>query len=346
MKNKINQFYNDIFDEKKKTLLLPKTRLFFSVKKDGQYNGSFLIKSGDNRPVRGIVYATDYRVHIRESGFDSEEIKISFTYDATGLTPGRLSKGRFVIVSEAGEYEIHFTTLVEVPYIDTSFGRVTNLEEFTKLAAYNYTEATALFASTRFREVIDGEKEEIRTFYEGLRKLSLNQSALEEFLIGTGMKDPIRVDVGDRQRNYEGVARTQTDFLEITKDTWGYLPVTIETQGDFLRADRDRISSMEFVGNRFELEYMVLRERLHDGRNFGCIRVITPYETIRIDVEAYAAALTSEEVERLQKNKKKQLEMLKAYFGVRCKKTASAPILALASYSSLMTLTIPTGPDI
>ena len=320
MKNKINQFYSDIFNDKRKMILLPQTKLYFSVRKDGQYSGSFVVKSADTRNVRGLIYTSDFRMHLRENGFDSTEAKISFTYDAFGLTPGALIHGSFYIESEAGEYEVHYTALIEEPYIETSIGRIVNLKEFTKLAAYNYKEATSLFSSTRFRDVLELESSEISNYYEGFRKLSLNQGALEEFLIGTGMKNQVHLKVLENTKEYPDIDRSRTDILEISKNTWGYLPISVETEGTFIRVERERFSTLEFTGNRFELTYMILREKLHDGKNFGAIRIVTPHSVQQIDIVAYYHILSEEELKEIQAKKTRKLNVLRHYIQYRCKK--------------------------
>ena len=45
------------------------------------------------------------------------------------------------------------------------------------------------------------------------------------------------------------------------------------------------ITTEDFVGNNYEVEYLVRPERLHSGRNYGAIRFVTPYETLTYEVE-------------------------------------------------------------
>jgi len=69
------------------------------------------------------------------------------------------------------------------------------------------------------------------------------------------------------------------------KNTWGYMPIHIETEGRFLKAVKSDISTEDFIGNSYEVEYLVRPEYLHGGRNYGVIRFITPYETLTYEVE-------------------------------------------------------------
>ena len=69
------------------------------------------------------------------------------------------------------------------------------------------------------------------------------------------------------------------------KNTWGFMPIHIETEGRFLKVNRPDITTEDFVGNNYEVEYLVRPERLHSGRNYGAIRFVTPYETLTYEVE-------------------------------------------------------------
>ena len=57
------------------------------------------------------------------------------------------------------------------------------------------------------------------------------------------------------------------------------------TEGDFLKVTRKEITTEDFVGNGYEVEYLIRPEFLHGGRNFGAVRFVTPYETLTYEVE-------------------------------------------------------------
>jgi len=317
LKKKINRFYSDVFDDKQLNLVFPETRLFFTVKKDGQYSGSFTIKSRDSRRIRGMIYTSTFRMQCKETGFDSEQTKIQFIFNAAGLPAGDIVKGKFIIVSEAGEFEISFAASVEIPYIDTTMGRVTNLEEFTKLAAYNYWEATSLFASARFRELLVGEKDEICYLYEGIRKLSTDEFAVEEFLVGTEHKEKMKLYLSAQEKEYYDLERSQTDSLELAKNTWGYMPIKIVTEGDFIRVEKERITTQDFSGNRYSLEYTILKNHLHEGRNFGLIRLITPYQDYVYNVRVNHIVVSEEDFARHREKRLLQVSLLQKYISYR-----------------------------
>ena len=64
-----------------------------------------------------------------------------------------------------------------------------------------------------------------------------------------------------------------------------YTSIRIVTEGDFLKVTRTEITTEDFVGNGYEVEYLIRPEFLHGGRNFGAVRFVTPYETLTYEVE-------------------------------------------------------------
>ena len=79
---------------------------------------------------------------------------------------------------------------------------------------------------------------------------------------------------GDAIRRSDRVDKGNTDSDE---NTWGYMPIHIETVGD-LSGCPDLRSAQKICGNAHEIEYVVRAEKLHGGRNYGALKFVTPYE--------------------------------------------------------------------
>ena len=77
-------------------------------------------------------------------------------------------------------------------------------------------------------------------------------------------------------------ARKET--FTIKKNTWGYLEIDVKTEGDFLMVEHTRITTEEFIGNSYRLEYFLDTEKLHRGSNFGRIILESPYETLTYEI--------------------------------------------------------------
>ena len=223
-------------------------------------------------------------MHCLDSGFEENPVKVNFTYDGQGLVPGQMEKGKFTVVCNGGEYELQYTAVIEKPYIMTNYGKIQSLADFKKLAVQDFTEAKRLFRSRKFLDILKYEDIRIKNLYENMRKWSLDEQALEEFMVGIKLKEKIFLTSSVEEITYRDVLETQKGWLEINKNTWGYVPIHIETCGDFLEVKQHEIATDDFVGNTYRLEYFIRVEKLHAGNNYGKISVSTPYETFSVDV--------------------------------------------------------------
>ena len=285
MKNKIQKFSKGNFRIGRPEVIFEETNLVLIIGEGEVYRGSFTIKSKNESAIRGLIYPSSFRVRLKEPGFDGNPARVEFSYDGRGLPPGHVERGKFTVVCTGGEYELAFTAIVEKPYVMTSYGKVQSTDDFRKLAIKDYSEAARLFRSRDFYSILKYEDERIFYLYDNMRKWSLGEQALEEFLVGIKQKECIFLTLQGEGMLFEDIGQATKGVLSIIKNTWGFMPIHIEAEGGFIRVLRPEITTDEFVGNAYEVEYIVRPEFLHGGRNYGAIRFITPYETLTYDVE-------------------------------------------------------------
>ena len=58
---------------------------------------------------------------------------------------------------------------------------------------------------------------------------------------------------------------------------------------------RSRLSTDDFVGNVYQVDFLVNPDKLHAGRNFGKVLLVTPYEILPYDVEVIQNVSINEE---------------------------------------------------
>lgn len=287
MKNKIKQFSKGDFKVEQPDVRFSETQIFIAVGEGEVYEGSFLIENTKDGNIRGLVYPSSFRVHCLEEGFEGNPVKVNFTYDSTGLTPGHIEQGKFTVVCNGGEYDIDFTAIVEKPFVMTSCGKVQTLEDFRKLAVQDFAEAQALFRSRQFYEILKYEDKRVCNLYDNMRKWSLDEQALEEFLVGIKQKEKIFLTLSEERTELQDVLEEQKCSITISKNTWGFVPIHIESVGDFIDIKQSEITTDDFVGSHYRLEYQIHPQKLHAGYNFGKISVSTPHETLSIEVTVH-----------------------------------------------------------
>lgn len=284
MKNKIKQFSKGDFKMKQPDIRFSETSIVMSVGEGEVYEGNFMIENLKDGNIRGLVYPSSFRVHCKEQGFEGNPVKVHFTYDGSGLRPGHIEKGKFTVVCNGGEYDIDFTAIVEKPFIMTELGKVQTLSDFKKLAAVDFEEARRIFRARQFYEILKYEDVRILNLYENMRKWSLDELALEEFLVAIKQKEKIFLTFEDDEQCFSDMFESMKCRTEITKNTWGFVPIEVELEGDFLQVHKSHITTEDFVGNTYHLEYYIQKEKLHGGYNYGCISLRTPYEVISLPV--------------------------------------------------------------
>lgn len=287
MKNKIKRISKGDFEFTQPDIEFSETRIVMRIGEGEIYEGSFTLQNKLDGEIRGLVYPSSFRVRCKEQGFEGNQVEIHYTFDGKGMVPGDVEEGKFSIVCNCGEYEISFTAVVEKPFVMTDYGKIQNMKDFKKLSMTDFGEARKLFRSKKFTELLKYEDSRITSLYSNMRKWSLDEQALEEFLVGTKQKERIYLLFSEEEAKLSHRLETTKESVIITKNTWGYLPITIHTDGDFLKVDKNEITTDDFVGTNYYLEYLVDMEGLHAGYNFGQIIVETPYEKINYPVTVH-----------------------------------------------------------
>lgn len=285
MKNKIKKFSKGDFQVVHPEIVFSDTCLILTIGEGEMYRGSFTMKSRTDGAIRGIVYPSSFRMHCIEQGFEGNPVTIQFEYDGKGLVPGHVEQGKFSIVCNGGEFEVPFTAIIEKPYVMTNYGKVQSTDDFKRLAIKDFSEALRLFRSREFYEVLKYENPRIFHLYDNMRKWSLGEQAMEEFLVGIKQKECIFLTLQGEGMLFEDLKESTKGSLTVIKNTWGFMPIRIKTEGGFITVSRPEITTDDFVGNVYELEFVVNVEKVHAGRNFGKIHLVTPYEILTYEVE-------------------------------------------------------------
>ena len=284
MKNKIKRFAKGDFHIPKPDIIFPDTRIIMRVGEGEEYKGSFSLQNEGEGTIRGLVYPSSFRVHCVDQGFDGNPVNIHYTYDGTGLVPGHVEHGKFTVLCNGGEFEVAFTAIIEKPFVMTSYGKVQSLDDFKKLSFRDRAEAEKLFRSRDFYEILKYEDKRVRALYDNMRKWELDQHALEEFLVGCKQKEKIFLTLEEESRAFMSLEEDRKETFTLKKNTWGYLEIDVRTEGDFLYVDHTRVTTEEFIGNSYRLEYFIKAANLHRGSNFGQIILETPYETLSYEI--------------------------------------------------------------
>ncbi|WP_461812067.1 DUF5717 family protein [Faecalimonas sp.] len=294
MKNKIKRISKGDFEVIQPDVQFSETHIIMQISEGEIYQGSFTLKNRKDEEIRGLIYPSSFRIQLKNQGFQGNPVEVNYTFDGSGMKPGDVEKGKFTVVCDGGEYDIAYTAVVEKPFVITEYGKVQTLREFKELAEIDYVEAWNLFRSKKFSELLKYEEERIVALYSNMRKWSLDKQALEEFLVSSKQKERIYLLFQEEEAILSYYSETTKETIVLTKNTWGYLPVKIFVVGEFLSVEKNQITTEDFIGNDYYLEYIVNVEKLHAGYNYGKIIVETPFETMEYPVTVRQQSIHTE----------------------------------------------------
>ncbi len=318
MKTKISKLAKGIFEENNMELSVSVTSLAGNCVTDGYINDSFVVASMSDEEARGIVCSDNYRIIIENTSFIGKNAAINYMVNAKGMAIGEKIRGTVSIISDGGELLIPCEFDIIEEYVETSIGKVSNLFNFANLVQQNFEEALAIFAGEDFVRIFIHDNPKMQAVYEGLIKGNDIKNALEEFLIYAGKKKRLVFTIKVTSKEYDNITENYADKLVIQKNVWGYERLRVKTSGDFIHVVKNEISTEEFVGNIYELSYLIEPEKLHAGNNYGRITIVTQGRELTYEITVHKRGL-QESVDK-KKLKESLVELSNNYFEFRMRR--------------------------
>ena len=344
----------DGWEEKRGPLSLPEKRLEMELSREEIREGFFEIASGDGRPVNGYVLCMEERMECLTPSFAGMTESIAYRFDSAGMREGDERSGRFVILSDCGEYELPFHVKIkggerasvrsasadgvqERERKEERGGEDSGLFSFVRLARESWQEAQKLFYSSDFVKLLSGNDRKYRSLYKGLSRIQGNAQNMEEFLVSAGKKPPVEYFFTARELvvNASGSRRSEAQLCEtlvVKKNGWGYTRLTVEAEGPFLSLEKKVLTEEDFLGNQCGLPVFITPDRLHRGKNFGRLRFRTLSGVLRAQdgtdtdcLEVTVAVITerpsaSAAGGRRRERKRLTVELVSLYQELRMKK--------------------------
>ncbi len=344
MKDKVERLAKGIFEYEPTDILVSEESLSVEVSAGETFCGKFSVRNRKLSVMKGVLYSSDEHLVLEEKQFVGAENEIHYTVHGEYATPGEVYRGAITVVSECGEIEIPFTIKVVPVSCLTSEGEIRDLFQFAGLAQNDWFEAKRLFAEERFAITVLGDREEEATVYRQVRKSRSLDRALEEFLVYTKKKAPIQIKADKAVLRFEPGDKAVMERITVTRDTWGYTDVAVETEGDFFMVSSKKLLSESFNGNRCTLEVAVDGAVLAEGNHYGWILLKTPRQCIRIDVVCICERTAREAERKRRAFRAAELKLFRRYFDFRLGKIKAGSYIAEAeSLVELLLLRLQDG---
>lgn len=317
MKKRISELLNEKFENEQDRVVFSEERLERQIRRGQSARGKLTLHSSGGQIIRGFLLASGTRMKLSATVFTGRQETVSWEFDTAGLVEGDMAEGEITACTTAGEYRLPYCIRIlpeetkEMPVPDLS------PEEFAQMAKEDFGKAYVLFASEEFMALADKWGERARALYEGIRGRSVDYHSLEQFLVGMELKPPVSLCLEKDQILMKNPEEDVREELLLTKEVWGFAPVKISCEEEFLTIERPRVTTEEFVGSIYNIGYVVRREKLHAGRNFARIRIMCECRELVCDVEVVNTSSAGTAQISLRRQQE-IVKMMNAYISWRC----------------------------
>lgn len=290
MREIIDRILEGNFDYDKGSLDFSCSKLEIHLLEGEDAEGSFQVFGEEGRALEGEVLSSDLRMECLTPHFVGNGEEIHYFFHAGEMQAGDVAKGIFAVISSQGEYYLPFVVSIDYSRVESSMGNIKNLFHFANLAKANPEEALGLFYSPEFRRVFGGSEKQFYPVYLGLSACPGNRQNMEEFLISVNKKQQIEYLTEEKEIRVDDPQDIAVCTLHITKNGWGYADLQIETEGEFLYAEKERLADDDFLGNRCRLPVYIDSGLLHAGVNMGRVRLRCAYGEVCVPVTVVCRA--------------------------------------------------------
>ncbi len=324
MREVVEQILTSEYDYEKGTLDFSCAKVEIEIAQGEVAEGCFMIYAPEGKYTKGVISATDPRMECLTTEFVGGETEIQFCFYGDQMEEGEVLRGEFNVISNRGEYYLPYVVTVTYSVPESSVGPVKNLFHFANLAKSNWQEAVKLFYSDSFAKVLRNGDEQVYLTYLGLSSKAGNEQCVEEFLIATNKKQKVEYIPSRKALTLSATNEVTEEMVTILRNGWGYTHLKVNTEGEFLFTEKSVITEDDFLGNYCNLPVYIDSSKLHAGRNFGSIELVSAYGKVSISIEVKQNRGNEKQWEKEHTRKKHILKLMGFYDKFRLKKMSSA----------------------
>lgn len=316
MKKTIEELLNGKFEYEHSGLLFSEDKIAVTLKAGEVYQGEIDFGTKDDQKIRGYITSSNRRMVLGLDQFSGSTVHLKYGVDGVGMRPGDRHEGWICFTTNIGEYKLPFVIQAEKEEVMSVVGEVPNMDTFAKVAKDDLKEAYRLFTDPGFALLLKNAEEKELALYQGLSRHPVTFQHVEEFLIGTGRKEPVKIDLKEDHNGFYEIQESVRESFTVHKNGWGHLRLEIEAKGDFLEVPKYVVTDEDFIGSYYQVEYVIHKDQLTKGRHFGEITVRSPYQELVYHITASKEPKVQLKVDLHEKRHK--LSLMKDFLEYSC----------------------------
>lgn len=298
-----------------------------SIDCNARYSNTITIKSKDDFIIHGFVRSSNPRMHTPVKEFEGTHIDIPYEFTSDGLNEGDVVSGRVYIITNAMEYTVYYQVTIKNEFLTSSMGEIRNLFHYTNLAKTSWDEAIDLFYHQDFYKIFTNYDKQFLMDYQAIRNIPKSESNVDEFLTAINKKKEVTFTIQQDHFNLVDIEDSVMEEILIEKTGWGFLDIKIESDGEFVSIEKNSISHRDFIGNTYRLQFLILSDHLHVGKNLGFIKLTSRNNSRTITIMARKKNESGKRDKKAEWEKRKIKDILNLYIDKQMKRIPSADYL-------------------
>ena len=284
MKAIVEQYAKGQFKVDRPDVFISVSQFSINIEAGTLYEGSFMVESLNDYPIKGMVYDSRYVLRFEDHSFISKSFTVKYSFDATCLEAGQNFRGHINVITDGGEYRLPYDISIVQPCVKHLDEKIDDLFKFASLAERNWNDAAKLFVNDDFRRTFIDKDIILKKTYESLLDSRSVNQAMEEFLVLVSKKRTVTLSVPKAKIDIAMPSETESITVEISKNTWGYTFSEIRSDSEFIIPSKKTISAKDFNGNVCSLKVFISPEHVPDGENSGKLIIENIYQRIEVDI--------------------------------------------------------------
>lgn len=118
MKEKMERFARGEFEERLPRLELPQKPVSWEMEPESRFTGYLCFQSENGVRIRGYVLCSDGNLKISNPQFYAKNVKLEFTYHSKNMTVGDQKRGKLILITNAGEFQVPFEVRIQKAVIE------------------------------------------------------------------------------------------------------------------------------------------------------------------------------------------------------------------------------------
>lgn len=283
MKAAVEQYAKGDFQFDRPGILISEQKLDLRIEAGTVYHGVLALTNVQDARMKVMVYDDRYLFTFDRHIFVERKCELHYHFDGSHYEQGKTIRGNLNVITDGGEFVVPYTVEIVAPYVETSLGPVNDMFQFTSLAEQSWGEALRVFESEDFERTFLKGQPQLEKVYDSLRvSLSANQ-ALEEFLVYMHKKKVQSLSVVPEVISMEMPETMMTGSVRITRNTWGYTNASIYTDCPFVIVRKQMLTSEDFYGDEYNLEFLVNPELMEEEDRIGHIFIENIYQKLKVE---------------------------------------------------------------